>query len=458
MESERPQALPEPAPASAAPVAAPAIGPALGAGMGPAVNGLTTPAAVLALQRSAGNAAVARALLARDETKTEEKPKVSSAADFTPSGGEPQSDGVTTVTKDPKDATQARALAPRVTMPASVKLKPGKTLGETAKFGHIQNLTSSTRGATYRKGGKPTGDVVSQHREGRSNRRDAASDPDDDTKIHPGALFPFYWPPVQIDDNAENLPVETKADTYDQPEFKMPIESEGGRLTNFTGQDNFLLAAAVKTSYGIFKFNAFTWSVDWDVAVDENMNGAGEALTKGKAILGETPNEKLEDWSLRPGSSDVWEAFATVEEAMKRKPSDLLQWLGPARRHDPISYRNIVAALEAKKPTVSATFMCTSTHDTVGRDTVHVKASAGGDSYKTDTVKLKEGEHKTLTFTLAELFGSIESIGLGSEITLEVTHVDSGEEASATFRLTGHKELKVGSGSYAVDVSVAEGS
>ena len=51
-----------------------------------------------------------------------------------------------------------------------------------------------------------------------------------------------------------------------------------------------------------------------------------------------------------------------------------------------------VAALTAKNPKVSATFTCTDTHDTVGRDTVHIKATAGGDSYRTDTVKLKEGE------------------------------------------------------------------
>ena len=431
------------------------IGPALGAGMGPVVNGLTTPAAVLALQRSAGNAAVSRALLARDETKTEEKTKVTSAADFTATGGEPKGEGVTTVTKDPGDATQARALAPKVTMPATVKLNQGKTLGETGQLGHIQNLTSSTRGGTYRMGGDPKGEVVSQHREGRSNRRDAASDPTDDKKIHPGATFPFYWPPVPIDDNAENLPVDTKADTHDQPEFKMPIESEGGRLTNFTGQDNFLLAAAVKTSYGIFKFNAFTWSVDWDVAVDKEMNGAGEALEKAKAALGQSPDETLSDWSLRPGSSDVWEAFATVEEAMKRKPSELLQWIGPARRHDPVSHRNICAALAAKNPKISAKFTCTDTHDTFGRDNVHIKATAGGDAYRTDTVKLKEGESQVLSFTLNELFGSPEAIGLGSEITLEVTHVDSGEEASASFKLTGSKELKVGSGKYTVEVSIA---
>ena len=455
---------PAPAPVSAAPAFTAALGPALSTGLGPALaTGLGPPptrgrmsaAAVLALQRTAGNAAVTQALLAREETKTEEKTKVTSAGDFDPSGGEPQGDGVTTVTKDPKDATKARALAPKVTMPATVKLKKGKTLGETGQYGHIQNLTSSTRGGTYRKGGKPNGDVVSQHREGRSGRRDAASDPNDDSKIHPGATFPFYWPPVPIDDNAENLAVHTKDDTYDQPEFKMPIESEGGRLTNFTGQDNFLLAAAVKTSYGVFKFNAFTWSANWDVAVDENMNGAGEALTKAKAKLGQSPDETLSDWSLRPGSSDIWEAFATPEEAMQRTPKELLQWIGPARRHDPASHRNIVAALTAKNPTFTAKFTCQGTHDTFGRDTVHVKASSGGDTYKTATVKLNKGDSHELTFTLNELFGSAEAIGLGTEVSLEVTHVDSGQEASATFRLTGSKELKVGSGTYTAEMSVA---
>lgn len=427
------------------------FGPALGAGMGPPTGGLTTPAAVLALQRSAGNAAVTRALVAREE---QEKTKVTGAGDFTATGGEPKGEGVTTVRKDPEDATKAKAVAPKVTMPATVKLNPGKTLGETGQLGHIQNLTSSTRGGTYRKGGDPQGEIVSNQRGARSNRRDAASDPTDDTKVHPGATFPFYWPPVTIDDNAENLPVDTKADTHDQPEFKLPIESDGGRLTNFAGQDDFLLAAAVKVSYGVFKFDAFTWSANWDVAVDKEMNGAGKALEKAKAKLGESPDETLKDWSLRPDSSDVWEAFATPEEAMKRTSGELLQWVGPARSHDPVSHRNIVAALNAKNPTLTTTFTCISTHDTVGRDNVHVKATAGGDSYRTATVKLKEGESHALTFTLNELFGSADAIGVASEITLEVTHVDSGKEASATFKLSGTKELAVGSGKYTASVAV----
>jgi hypothetical protein len=396
-----------------------------------------------------------RALLARDEAKPEDKPKVSSASDFSATGGDPKGEGAVTVGKDPGDATKAKAVAPKVTMPATVKLNPGKTLGETGKFGHIQNLTSSTRGGTYRKGGDPNGEVVSEYRGARTNRRDAVSNPENDKEIHPGATPPFYWPPVSIDDNAENLAVNTDPKTYDQPEFKLPIESDGGRLTNFVGQDDFLLAAAVKTTYGIFKFDAFTWSVDWNVAVDKEMNGAGEALRKAKAKLGQSPDETLTDWSLREDSSDIWEAFATPEEAMKRTPAELLQWIGPARRHDPGAHANIVAALTAKNPTFTASFTCQSTHDTVGRDTVHVKATSGGDNYKTATVKLNKGDSHQLTFTLNELFGSADAIGVASEVTLEVTHVDSGEEASATFKLTGTKELKVGSGTYTAAVSVA---
>ena len=86
---------------------------------------------------------------------------------------------------------------------------------------------------------------------------------------------------------------------------------------------------------------------------------------------------------------------------------------------------------------------------------MHVKASAGGDTYKTDTVKLKEGESQVLMFTLNELFGSADAIGVSSQVTLEVTHVDSGQEASATFKLTGSKDLAVGSGKYTVSLTVA---
>ena len=83
------------------------------------------------------------------------------------------------------------------------------------------------------------------------------------------------------------------------------------------------------------------------------------------------------------------------------------QWVGPARSHEPrASHRNIVAALTAKNPKFSATFTCNNhTHYKLRRDAVHIKATAGGDTYRTDTCKLKEGESQVLPFTLNELFG-----------------------------------------------------
>ena len=199
---------------------------------GPPIGGLTTPAAVLALQRSAGNAAVTRALLARDEAKTEEKTKVTGAGDFLPSGGEPQGEGVTTVTKDPGDATKARALAPKVTMPASVKLKPGKTLGKRPAS------TATSRTSPPPRAAAPTARAAT--RRARSSASTARGAP---TAATPPATppttrrstrarpSPFYWPPVPIDDNAENVAVETK-DGHARPARVQDADRERGRAAD----------------------------------------------------------------------------------------------------------------------------------------------------------------------------------------------------------------------------------
>ena len=125
---------------AAAPVAAPAMGGALPLGLGP-VSAPLTPARVLALQRSAGNAAVT-AMLQREE---KEKTPVAGAGDFGVSGGAPQVGG--TVTAKP-DGDGVRAESPDVKYePAKVWLQEGKTLGGSQNFGFVQNLVTSTRGA-----------------------------------------------------------------------------------------------------------------------------------------------------------------------------------------------------------------------------------------------------------------------------------------------------------------------
>ena len=173
---------------TAAPVAAPATGGAMPLGLGP-VSAPMTAARVLALQRSAGNAAVT-AMLAREE---KEKTPVTGAGDFGFSGGAPQVGGKVTARPD---GSGVRAESPDVKYEkGKVWLQEGKTLGGSQNFGFVQNLTTSTRGAVWRRGGEPDGEVTKNWRSGQGKAYDAVSDPNDDSKIHKAVFAPFYWPP-----------------------------------------------------------------------------------------------------------------------------------------------------------------------------------------------------------------------------------------------------------------------
>ena len=184
------------------------------------------------MQRSAGNQAVT-AMLQRDD---QEKTPVAGPGDFGVSGGEPQVGGA--VTAKP-DGDGVRAESPDVKYtPAKVWLQEGKTLGGSQNFGFVQNLVTSTRGAVYRRGGDPAGDITSEPREGHGKAYDAVSDPNDDTKINKRVFPPFYWPPSSMnDDNVAASPAETDAAAHDQPGFTLPAKKDDGRLTEFTGAD-----------------------------------------------------------------------------------------------------------------------------------------------------------------------------------------------------------------------------
>ena len=136
-----------------------------------------------------------------------------------------------------------RAESPDVKyQPAKVWLQEGKTLGGSQNFGFVQNLVTSTRGAVWRRGGEPDGDVTKNWRSGQGKAYDAVSDPNDDTKIHKAVFAPFYWPPGSInDENVAASPAETDPGAHDQPGFTLPAKHEGGRLTEFIGADQFKL-------------------------------------------------------------------------------------------------------------------------------------------------------------------------------------------------------------------------
>ena len=445
-----------------APQTAAAAGPvSAGLGLGSAAIGNApvrpaSAAAVLALQRSAGNQAVSN-LLQRDDEKT----PVTGPGDFGVSGGEPQTSG--TVTAKP-DGDGVRAESPDVKyQPAKVWLQDGKTLGGSQNFGFVQNLVTSTRGAVYRRGGDPAGDITSEPREGHGKAYDAVSDPKDDTKINKGVFAPFYWPPSSInDENVSGSPAETDPGAHDKPGFTLPAKVDDGRLTEFNGADQFKLGVAVKKGDAVYTLKAFDWSVPWDVKVDADLNGAGKAVQSAeiKDLLHDGPDTSLgaKDWSLRPNSGDVFEGFSTQAEAMKRSPKELLNWIHKAQQYDQLSYQNICAALDSKAPGVTVDVKCDTTHVNFGKDILSASVLRDGQLIHSEAgIRLNNGESHSLSLSWSEAFGSAADLKPGTVLKVELYVTENSWEVGHGFMspFSGSSpQLTPGDGRYTVSVSL----
>ena len=452
------KAAPEPvvAPPAAAPASAGPIAAGLGLGslaIGNAPIRAASPAHVLALQRAAGNQAVSNLLQRDGDNKT----PVSGPGDFGVEGGEPKSTGTSQVTPV---GDQARIQSPDVTFSGKVWVNDDKTLEGTAQVGYVQNLVHSDRGAIYRRGGDPAGEIVEDSHTGMSNRWDAVNDPVAEAKGEwkpaAGVFAPFYWKPSPIDDNATKAnPVVTDPAAHDRPEYTKDVKKGPGRLTQFTGKDEFKLGLVVKKSDATYPLRTYDWEIAWDANVDANVNGSGQAVKSEESL--DPPDMSLTEWSLDPTKKgDPFEAFATQERAMQRSPGELIGWLFAARKHDQVTYRNICAALDAKSASVNITFACESKHNLVTNDKVHIRAEgAGGGGSMGRTVELGRGDSHALQISIKELFGSAAAISEGSTITAEVQHTD-GPEGSTTVKapFNSAATVTVGDGSYKITASV----
>jgi hypothetical protein len=421
------------------------------------VTGLTSPAAVLALQRSAGNQAVT-AMLQRSGEKT----PVTGPGDLGHAGGQPQTSGTTTVS--PAGGNSVKIVSPDVKFEGSAWVKEGKTLEGTAYLGWIQNLASSDRAAVYRRGGVPDGEITSEEHEGRSKRWDAVNDPGAEAKgemkPHEGVFPPFYWQPGSIsDENTADQPAKTDPRAHDRPEFSMPAKKDAGRLTQFKGRDNFKLGLAVKKGDAVHMLAASDWSVPWDAEVDANLNGAGKAVESREVqdALRDGPDASLTDWSLRPDSGDVFEGFATPAEAMKRSPGELLGWIFKAREHDQVSYRNICAALDAKAPGVAINVHCDTTHGNWGSDVLSASVFRDGAHVRTEGgIRLNNGGDHALHLSFADVFGAAANLAPSTTIKVELSvGADSHTAAgSVPFPFKATSALAPGDGKYAIGVAL----
>ena len=465
MESEH-AAVPQPEPA--APSAAPAVAGAapVSLGLGPVSLGIgpsgseMTPARVLALQRTAGNAAVT-GMLMRDETETKEKTPVAGPGDFGVSGGAPQVGGKVTARPD---GTGVRAESPDVKyQPAKVWLQDGKTLGGSQNFGFVQNLVTSTRGAVWRRGGEPDGEITKNWRSGQGKAYDAVSDPNNDKQIHKAVFAPFYWPPGSInDENVAASPAQTDPVAHDQPGFTLEAKQDGGRLTEFVGADQFKLGVGVKKGDAFWTLAAWDWSVPWDMQVGKDLNGAGKAVQSAeiKNLLKDGPDTSLgaKDWSLREGAGDVFEGFATQAEAMKRTPKELLNWIHKAKQFDPPSYANIVSALDAKAPGITVDISCDTTHVNFGKDVLSATVKRDNEVIKSEGgIRLNNGDSRSLKLTWAEAFGSAANLQPGTVLKVELFVTENSWEVGHGFMSpfsSTSPQLTPGDGRYKISVSL----
>ena len=98
-----------------------------------------------------------------------------------------------------------------VTLDGSAWLKKDRELGTSAYIGIVQNLVYSVRGAVYRHGGDPAGEIIAEHMSRESNKWDAVKIRGaEQTTTQPQTFAPFYWQPGNIDDsNVEGTPAKS---------------------------------------------------------------------------------------------------------------------------------------------------------------------------------------------------------------------------------------------------------
>ena len=153
--------------------------------------------------------------------------------------------------------------APQVTLDGEAWLKKDKTIGGTAYIGIVQNLVHSDRGAVYRHGGDPNGEITAEHHTAQGNKRDAVSDPTD-AERSPGRSRPSTGSPARST-TPTSRPTRPRRRTWarpiDQPEFSMPVQDGPGRITSFRGHDNFKMGMAIKKDAAIHMLTGSEWSV-----------------------------------------------------------------------------------------------------------------------------------------------------------------------------------------------------
>jgi hypothetical protein len=232
----QPEAAPEPAveASAATPALAPAAALPTGGRAGPSQLSV---GGVLALQRSAGNAAVG-SMLARQGAAAPAAPAGPKEGPLTPgeitvAGGDPKPQGGWAMTSKVENG-KLYLESPEVTFDAELKVPepPEKRKVPSTTVGFIQTVESADRKGIYTRDGTPSGTPVANKHTSVSDKRDAKTnfvmdeqgglkrDPSGEPVQWTKALPPWYDDPSYLDEQQR----ATKVSTMDRTRTNFPLE------------------------------------------------------------------------------------------------------------------------------------------------------------------------------------------------------------------------------------------
>jgi hypothetical protein len=341
----------------------------------PAIGGRLTPATVLALQRTAGNAAVT-GILARQPPPPAAPPATGSgpkegpltAGEIQVQGGGPKPKGSWAM-ESKVDGDRLVLGSPLVEFDATLSVAAPATERKipSTTVGFIQTVKTADRQGIYTTDGTPSGQPVATKHTSASGTRDVqtnlVADPsgavqtDDSGKPvqFQKAPPPWYDNPGYLDDQQRSTTVSTADKT--KANFPLEIDYLGkkGKLAKTAGADRFRMAVAAKPGDAAA---TFLKSEDWDSPWDSTIDPATHAAGKTGALWIHPSDVPLSDQKEPTGAVNKdkidWTAVRTVADAKALGASQCLSLLPLARQYDQESYEVMATALREMNPVLGA--------------------------------------------------------------------------------------------------------
>lgn len=450
-----PERVHEPAPV-AAPTVQSAVAPAPVAGFGPAQ--------VLALQRSAGNAATTR-YLRRQAAGAAAPPAGPVGADALEGKIEPPAArNNAKLTARPQkvgglDAVIVESdivdLKGQVTAKETDPANPGQAIEPEVRVGFVQTVEQVGRIGKYTDDGTPTGKPYAEVRpylkpgtRDVQGQRSAAGAPATDK-----ATPPFYDAYQTLNHRGQTRELESM-DRLSQP-FETELHGGKGKLASIAGTDRFRTSVAAHQPPGApIHLDAAEWSQDWSMVIDPATHTGTGAVPSAHAFKGQ-----LAALGFPTGAANrdqiTWTAAKDPAALAQLSHGELLRALPLAREQDGAVYEAMAKRLRDENPKLRFKLECTD-DGALFSDVAVTFRVTGVRGPATRQAKLGSGPTATSTAEFA--FGILDFFD-PNDVTFKMAlsvEVESQGAAAATAGVTdlGARgkafELKSGSATYKV--------